>query len=641
MELPPAKRIKLSLEPSIESVPTDITDLGEEIFKNDAPLPTRLMEKVDRIWFERGEWRNITEESLERSIAVTDDESSSESIEKDTTQPVVSQAPGFDLAKVRDSVTNKLFHAKSEIDVALDVINILLAQTRSKDVVLPLQPGTLHATYVTRPKPTLKAQAESVQLTLGLKRKQQKNASEFLKSSAAKLRALVQGERSFWEEALDLRRNNWLMQANSTANGTSFLVRYGYSDAGSDFSEASSAEFSRADDDSDESTQLTLPHSFMRMTVANVSMTVPSVIILSCIAPSIPLTISPQLSKIQRKLAEAQSTIFDSELYTAVLSEAQILANSNDVRFNEDEVIVTIDGHVDLSIRRVDGTLLSNGTSTSTTASGATKHIAGRTLDHALRLLLIQRYRLNIWKNRARLLCPNRKVQLLLASMGSAQTQLAAATGANGSVASVSNSAANRRSSPVQNSAKQSLIPILPHALTMCKFWVLFDRVRQLVYDVIEPFSGEGGAALAVHYEMDSLTPRKRANGSICDSYPGVGEMSISLSINIMKGQFLLFVLHESGNITVRLPQGLVTLSNISEFQALLTREINLICLRRVCDVANDYIRRTYSFKNASASEQARSLWKVDDIEETINGSIRWAVDPPENQGSDHVWRSM
>lgn len=72
-------------------------------------------------------------------------------------------------------LTTGTSHAKSEIDVALDVINLLLAQNRplglSKDMVLPLPPGSLHATYVAKPKPTSKAQLEAAQLTLGLKLK--------------------------------------------------------------------------------------------------------------------------------------------------------------------------------------------------------------------------------------------------------------------------------------------------------------------------------------------------------------------------------------------------------------------------------------------------------------------------------------
>jgi hypothetical protein len=97
--------------------------------------------------------------------------------------------------------------AKCEIDVALDVINILTTENKpntaggggtasgvltgingatgglgsmlnnglsentggnNNNLILP--PGTLHATYVSKPKLTEKAQLEQAQLTLGLKR---------------------------------------------------------------------------------------------------------------------------------------------------------------------------------------------------------------------------------------------------------------------------------------------------------------------------------------------------------------------------------------------------------------------------------------------------------------------------------------
>jgi hypothetical protein len=54
----------------------------------------------------------------------------------------------------------------------LDVINILAAShhaSTAKDLVLPA--GSLSATYVTKPKSTMKAELEAVQLNLGLKRK--------------------------------------------------------------------------------------------------------------------------------------------------------------------------------------------------------------------------------------------------------------------------------------------------------------------------------------------------------------------------------------------------------------------------------------------------------------------------------------
>lgn len=41
-------------------------------------------------------------------------------------------------------------------------------------------------------------------------------------------------EQLFWDEALDLRRNNWIMQANTQSGGTSagssFFVQYGFSE---------------------------------------------------------------------------------------------------------------------------------------------------------------------------------------------------------------------------------------------------------------------------------------------------------------------------------------------------------------------------------------------------------------------------
>lgn len=57
-----------------------------------------------------------------------------------------------------------------------------------------------------------------------------------MKSSAANLKKMVQEEQGFWQDALELRRNNWLMQAGAVSNmaaagsATSFLVRYGYTD---------------------------------------------------------------------------------------------------------------------------------------------------------------------------------------------------------------------------------------------------------------------------------------------------------------------------------------------------------------------------------------------------------------------------
>lgn len=133
----------------------------------------------------------------------------------------------------------------------MDVINILAAShhaSTAKDLVLPA--GSLSATYVTKPKSTMKAELEAVQLNLGLKRKvnsylkkgkesilnpfqcvqQQKQASDYLKKSASALNSIIEKEHEFWDEALNLRRHNWIMYANTTHPNNSFLIQYGFAE---------------------------------------------------------------------------------------------------------------------------------------------------------------------------------------------------------------------------------------------------------------------------------------------------------------------------------------------------------------------------------------------------------------------------
>lgn len=97
----------------------------------------------------------------------------------------------------------------------------------------------------------------------------------------------------------------------------------------------------------------------------------------------------------------------------------------------------------------------------------------------------------------------------------------------------------------------------------------------------------------------------------------------------------LHFALNQSGAISVYLPQTTVILQNVSEFEAFLSREIKVICLRIICDVANDMIRRNEIFQKVTGSDKQRLLWKVDQVDEAIHGSIHW-------YGEDwNDWRNM
>ncbi|KAI9365228.1 subunit 17 of mediator complex-domain-containing protein [Pilaira anomala] len=691
---PSRKKFKLSLEPSIDNRVVDITNEGQEILKTETTLPEKLMQSVDRIWFERGEWKDITEQSLshssdkspEATLVVTDlDEVADENAHSSNQMPA-----GYDISKLRESVINKLSHAKSEIDVALDVINVLTAgnrhSTTTKDFVVP--PGSLAATYVTKPKPTPKAQLESTQLTLGLKRQKQKQASDFLKRSAASLKNVVEKEQVFWEEALDIRRNNWLMQANSQPGGSSISVQYGFTEVGSDFNEASVGELKRSGDNSNK-LHMSLPHSTPRKVSVHVSQSETGKLGLLQDAFSEDIlgisqneknsrvnhndkpTIKEAHSDIQNQLVQAQSTVFDAELYSKILAEAQAL-NSN-VRFLDDQIVINIDGQIDLSISK---STLSSFTSTTLNfrETVSTQQIISRNIDSALRLLLLQHYKYNLWKDRAKILSSNHKIQQLLL-----QNELNAATITNNvptttnntSINSIpsstsnvnntmGNTAGNNPTVPVPNTANLAIptqrartsfashsqltctlpkeIPILLPIMSLTKFWVQFDRIRHVVHSMTSPFSGRGGLTISVHFKFHEPLLSKPSQSKITyNTYPGNSEIALSLGISVLKGSSLHFGFNQSGSISVCLPQTTVILQNVSEFEAFLSREIKVICLRTICDMANGIIQRHSSYLNATGSDKRRLLWKVNEVDEAIHGSICWH----HASWNRHEWRNI
>ncbi|KAF7728673.1 hypothetical protein EC973_005710 [Apophysomyces ossiformis] len=541
------------------------------------PLADRLMQTVDRIWTERGDWKDISESTLERSITQKerqqngDTSSAKDQSKVDESASVHSQAPvapGFDMIKLRESVVNKLFYAKSEIDVALDVVTILATQNKlgsgSKDLVI--RPGSLNTTYVSKPKPTAKAQLESAQLTLGLKRQQQKAASDFLKTSATSLRKIVDEEQAFWEEALELRRNNWLMQSSGTSAGAgnpaAFLVQYGFTDVGSNFNEISFGEMTRPQttDNQDDKTwpkmHLSLPHSIPRHIVVKLTKSSLSQLdqdLDTCSEDILGMagdqpdntpqsaskdtmilsTATESTNDIQRQLIRAQATVFDAELFAAVLSEAQALRSN--VRIADDQVTVAIDGQVDLSIQKIQEKL-EESYSSPTADVASTQRISAQAICLALRLLLIQRHRLNIWKSRARILSSNRKARRLLeaalpATVSNTHGLQASSTSKRLQQVGVSSKTPLHQQHPQESLCE---IPVLSPILTMSRFWILFDRVRQVVYEIIDPLCGESGLDIAVHYK--TMQQNLQKTGDFCDTYPSIGDLAISLTITLMKG---------------------------------------------------------------------------------------------------------
>ncbi|KAI7864577.1 subunit 17 of mediator complex-domain-containing protein [Spinellus fusiger] len=687
-----SKRIKLSLEPEIEQTAVDINNTGQEIYKTEQSLAEKLMQNVDRIWLERGDWRDVSETDLQHAILskdTTDSLVSSSVTDTATPQPAVSTPHGMDIIKLRECVVNKLFHAKSEIDVALDVINILAAQNRlnttTKDLVLPT--GTLTATYVSKPKATPKAQLEATQLTLGLKRKQQKTAAAYLKASAASLRTLVEKENVFWEEALDLRRNNWSMQAKSAsghsghATGAGYLVQYGFSEVGSDFTEASLGVLNRTKEEV-ASVALSLPHGQNKQVVVTIyqsSMEPLGMPIFSgglfgkrhseqrsldTVEDTRTNTVRSG-SRTHQRLVEARATVFDSELFANISSEAQTLNNNS--RIADDEIIVALGGRVDLSIQKVSSLTCTSPVPRTDTPS--TQHMAGQSIELALRLMLIQRYRFNLWKNRARILSCNRKAHYFLSSLGenpsfgpavtAHPTSHATTTGSSTSTSTITSTTTSSTSStgaagittPLHRSGRFqsagasasfssaiSEMLVLSPVLSMARFWILFDRVRSTVDKIIDPFCGEGGVGLSVHFKSHS-TLQLRGDTMSYDTYPSFGERWASLTIGFLKGPFLYFLLSPQGTITTTMPQTEIVLTQVSEFQALLLRQVTLVSLSVVCEESKTVIHQSAPYLTCDSSGKAMFEWKVNEVEETLYGFVWWGLSSKPSHS--HVWRAV
>lgn len=106
------------------------------------------------------------------------------------------------------------------------------------------------------------------------------------------------------------------------------------------------------------------------------------------------------------------------------MAEAQAL-NSN-VRFPDDEIVINIDGQIDLSILKLNAIQPTKITTTTTTTTQ--QQIISRTIDLSFRLLLLQHQKYNMWRTRAKILSPNHKIhQLLLQNESS--SSVASATG--------------------------------------------------------------------------------------------------------------------------------------------------------------------------------------------------------------------
>lgn len=274
------------------------------------------------------------------------------------------------------------------------------------------------------------------------------------------------------------------------------------------------------------------------------------------------------------------------------MAEAQAL-NSN-VRFPDDEIVINIDGQIDLSILKVP---VNSHHIDLMPSKPSFEQIISRTIDLSFRFLLLQHQRYNMWKTRAKILSFNHKIHQLLndgntASIASQSSTTSNSTNTNASGAAPSpnptsnnptpNAATNNNGNTpsstngvgnVNNSTTTAVgnvgpvgsvtgtnaaaattrartkashpvtitrdlpkhIPILLPIMSLTRFWVQFDRVRHVVHTALSPF--KHGLSISTHFKFaHSSLSRLGSSRNTYDVYPGYSEVALSLGISILKG---------------------------------------------------------------------------------------------------------
>ncbi|KAK3832831.1 MAG: subunit 17 of mediator complex-domain-containing protein [Linnemannia gamsii] len=440
------KRIKLNLERSLERLPFDITQKAEEIYLPDGDPSEKLKRKIKVISDAAGDYYDqytdnatstealgggsatgVTTSGKDRFII--QGESGGSAVATSTAAAAAAVVVANARVTSPQGIYTKLWHAQSEIGIALDVLNIVISSFQSphgsggsgpgstfptNPPLTALPPGSLKCEYV--PKPVLvSAQIQNEKLALGAKRQQLRSAADILMQGAKKLKRVMVDEDEFWAGALTLRKNNWclvsgrsgvpghlqqgvhphLLHGNRLGTGSQLFVHYGFRDVGSLYGERAYAEMVRNTSPRDErpgrvkSIELHIPNqsgkalvmSLMQQGTANIK------------ERREPKGRKP--NTLHTQLLEVQDSLFDGELYQELVNEARAMTSS--VSIVDNEILVSINDELELRIAYrcpAPEDLLP----TTSSKSDLAKRLEGMAdiLLHAIQLTQHQRYRRNI-----------------------------------------------------------------------------------------------------------------------------------------------------------------------------------------------------------------------------------------------------
>ncbi|KAG0269393.1 hypothetical protein DFQ27_003721 [Actinomortierella ambigua] len=355
-----------------------------------------------------------------------------------------------------------------------------------------LPPGTLRCEHTSNTTVEASIQIQKEKMAIGGKRLQFKVARDILMQGAQKLQSVVSSEDHFWSSALRLRKNNWCIVSTNPGGGPSgsgslmhghhhrhvpgsqLYVHYGFRDVGSTFPEQAYAEVVR------------VPSSGKSRQLNSIEVSIPNqtgkAVSFSLVRQGTPHTHHPSIKSEKRALVlgnkpksihaqlhDAQTSIFDAELFQEFINEARNLTYS--VNIVDNEVFMPINDDLELKISyRADSSfsstthpttetsdpsssLSSSNTPTipndhsnpsSSSSSSSTKHLdrTAEILKCCMRLAQHKRHRQNIQDKRESFFKRSRPGAALAGASGVAGSAGGASGGASGAAGGAGVSAA-------------------------------------------------------------------------------------------------------------------------------------------------------------------------------------------------------
>ncbi|KAF9585509.1 RNA polymerase II mediator complex subunit [Lunasporangiospora selenospora] len=397
------KRIKLSLDRSVDRLPFDISDRAEEIYLPDGDPAEKLKRKIKVIAETAGEkfdefTENIPLPQSQESDTNLNQDLKIKSLDKDSSEPSASAGtialasasiPSSASASATAARTSsspqgiyaKLWHAQGEIGVALDALNIIISSyqtsaiqgaSSSGAIIQPsnVQPsvlpaGALKCEYVPKALPPVSTQVMNEKLALGGKNHHLRSAADILTGGAKRLQNVMANEDHFWAEALRLRKNNWCIvaskaggphqsmyagQSNRSSTGSHLFVHYGFRDVGSMYGDRAYAELTR-------NSPLTQETGTGAGVAKSIDIVIPNKtekqIIMSLVQQGSHQTegsgsLRLRGNTIHTQLLDAQCTLFDGELFHELVNEAR--AMTNNVSIVDNEIYLAVNDDLELRI---------------------------------------------------------------------------------------------------------------------------------------------------------------------------------------------------------------------------------------------------------------------------------------------------